>query len=182
MCARAICDLVPPAAFPFPDDKYEQNGDDIMNWRHYEPWTIGAACVVDGKYTLTCPFVIGQVCTGKQRVFHRFYIRIHLPNGDEVTGEDEHNVRVALFAIDAELQKQGLLLLAAGLNDEWRESGLSHNSGLGYVPGINRPVHMLEMPPLPETDADNDQFIDRLIGEAVAGIGNSPIIANGKAT
>ena len=142
----------------------------MKNWRQFKPWATGTTCIIDGKYSLTCPWEIGQICTGKQHVFHRLYVRIHLSNGDEVTGEDEHNLRAALFAVDAELQSRGLLLLATGLNDEWLESGLSHNSGLGYVPGINRPVHMLEMPPLPETDADNDPFVEALIREAVAGM------------
>ena len=150
-----------------------------MNWREFNPWATGTTCVIDGKYALTCAWEIGQICTGRAQVFHRIYIRIHLPNGDTVTGEDEHNVRGGLFTVDAELESRGLILLAAGLSDEWSESGLTHNSGFGYVPGFNRPVHMLEMFPLPETDPDNDQFVEALIRDAVAGICNSLIIANG---
>ena len=153
-----------------------------MNWRHYKPWATGTACVIDGKYALTCPWEIGQICTGKQQVFHRFYIRIHLSDCDAVTGEDEHNVRGALFAVDAELQKRDLLLLAAGLSEDWSESGLSHNTGTGWVLGVDRPVKMLEIFPFPESAPDNYQFVDALIREAVAGICNSLIIANRKAT
>ena len=141
-----------------------------MNWRKFKPWATGTTCVIDGKYALTCAWEIGQICTGRAQVFHRYALRIYLPNGDTATGEDEHNVRGALFAVDAELQSRGLLLLAAGLSDEWSETGLSHNSGFGYVSGINRPVHMLEMPPVTETDPDNDQFVETLIREAVAGV------------
>ena len=159
-----------------------KSGHDAKNWRQFKPWDIGTTCVIDGKYALTCPYEIGQICTGKQQVFHRFYIRIHLPNREEVTGEDEHNVRAALFAVDAELQSRGLLLLAAGLSEEWNESGLTHNTGIGWASGVDRPVKMLEIFPLPETDPDNDQFVEALIREAVAGICNSLIIANKRAT
>jgi hypothetical protein len=52
-----------------------------MNWRHYESWQTGKTCVIEGKYSYTCPFEIGQITTGKQRVFHGYFVRIRLHDG-----------------------------------------------------------------------------------------------------
>ena len=139
-----------------------------MNWRHYKPWATGTTCVIDGKYALTCPWEIGQICTGKQHVFHRYYVRIQLLDGTTVTGEDEHNVRSALFAVNTVLENRGLALLAAGLDEQWEESGLSHNSGYGFVAGVKRPVHMFEIPIPANPDPENEEFVEGLIREAIA--------------
>lgn len=139
-----------------------------MNWRHYQARETGKVCVIDEKYAMTCFVEIGQICTGKQYAFHRYYVRVHLHDGSVVTGEDEHNVRSALFAVSAELESRGLVLLAAGLDDEWSESGLSHNTCFGFVTGVNRPVHMLELPITAKPDPENDEFVEGLIREALA--------------
>jgi hypothetical protein len=138
-----------------------------MDWRHYETGATGTACVVDDTRTLDCPFDLGAICTGRQRVFHSYYIRVHLPDGSAVTGEHEYSLRRALYSLSDELNGRNLALLAAGLLKGWYESGLSFNSGQGYMRSLSRAVHMMEVPPPPETDPENDRIVAQLIREAV---------------
>lgn len=141
-----------------------------MDWQHFEPWATGTACVIDEADAINCPFEIGAICTGRQRVFHRYFVRVQLPDGSSAMGEHEHSLRDALYALNDELNRRHLALLAAGLLNGWYESGLSFNSGQGYMPSLSRTVHMMEVPPLPEPDQENEGFIDRLIREAVGGM------------
>lgn len=139
-----------------------------MGWKHYQAWDEGKTCVIQGDDAVDCKYEIGAICTGKQRVFHRYYIRIHLPDGFSVIGEHEYNVRAALFALNRELKIHDMCLLAAGLDEQWAETGLSHNSGFGYFPDSNSVVNMMSLPPLRERDPENDEFVGRLIEEALA--------------
>lgn len=147
-----------------------------MDWRHYETWKTGKTCVIDGDFALDCRFDMGAITTGRQRVFHRYYIRIHLPDGSVMTGEAKHNVRAALFALDRDVRNHGMALLAAGIDERFEETGLSHNSGYGYLPEINRPVHVMELPPPPERDHENDTLVENMIREAVDGMFLRPAI------
>lgn len=147
-----------------------------MNWRHYENWATGTACVIDDPIAVNCPFELGAICTGRQRVFHRYFVRVQLPDGSSAMGEHEHSLRDALYALSDELRRHDLGLLAAGLSDDWFESGLSFNSGQGYMPSLSRTVHMMEVPPLPEPDPENDGVIDRLIRETVGAMFKRPFL------
>lgn len=114
-----------------------------MNWKHYEIWRTGTVTINHVDQEAHCNFAIGGITTGKQRVFHRFYIRLTLPDGAQVIGEDQHNLRSALFDVGIELNKLGITLSVAGLDERFYETGLSHNSGLGYIDDIGR-VGMME--------------------------------------
>lgn len=141
-----------------------------MAWKHYEPWTRGKTCIIDGDYAIDAPFEMGAVTTGRQRVFHRYYIRVHMLDGSLLTGEDEGSVRAALLALDRMCGASGLALLVAGLDDSFRESGCSANSGFGYCPEVDRAVHMMELPVLKDRDPENEKFVEKLIREAVDGL------------
>ena len=141
-----------------------------MAWKHYEPWTNGKTCIIDGDYAIDTPFEMGAVTTGRQRVFHRYYIRVDMLDGSVLTGEDEGSVRAALFALDRVCRASGLALLVAGLDDSFRESGCSANSGFGYCPEVDRAVHMMELPVLKDRDPENEQFVEALVRVAVDGM------------
>ncbi|MEG3153479.1 hypothetical protein [Sphingomonas sp. RB1R13] len=97
----------------------------------------------DGEY--------GTISTGRTETFYGYYVRILSPNGDEWLGEDRHSLREALRKAAEALHSDGWTLLAIGLAPEWRESGLSQNSGWGYHPShADRRKHMLEPPPREE--------------------------------
>jgi len=142
----------------------------MANWKHYEPHQTGTTCVIDHERAQDCKFQIGHLTTGRQRVFKSFFVRIWLPDGKELTGEDPHNIRAALYDLDRQLAARNYILVAAGIEPEFSESGLSQNSGYGYLPTVNRAVHMMDLPRPRLRDWDNDEFVSKLIGEAVSGM------------
>lgn len=116
----------------------------MANWQHYEPHTTGLTCVIDQDCDFYCPYEIGAVTTGRQRVFHRYYVKIISPDGTDIVGTSEHSLRQALLDVDQQLDQQELTLLAAGTYPEFRESGLSWNTGFGYLPNVDHTVHMMD--------------------------------------
>ena len=153
-----------------------------MNWQHYEPHTEGLASVIDRDRDFDCPYEIGSITTGRQRVFHRHYLKVVAPDGAEIIGTSEHSLRRALLDADRQFDERGLILLVAGTDPQFYESGLSWNSGYGYLPTVDHAVHMMDMPPPRQQDGENDLFVERLIREAVASMCNSPIIASKRST
>lgn len=153
-----------------------------MNWQHYEPNQTGLACVIDHDRDLNCPFEIGVVTTGKQRVFHRYYLKVVAPDGTDIIGTSEHSLREALLVVGRQFDERGLILFVAGTNPDFYESGLSANSGYGYLPTVNRAVHMMDVPPPRLRDYGNDEFVEGLIREAVDGMFNSSVITSGRTT
>ncbi len=90
----------------------------------------------------------GTVTTGRTRVFHGYFVEVKGPSGEVWLGEDRHSVRNALRQASDLAGQVGWIVLAIGLESDWRESGLSANSGYGYHPAYpDRAVHMLEPPP-----------------------------------
>jgi len=141
-----------------------------MNWKHYEPHQTGTTCVIDHVRDRECRFEMGSLNTGRQRVFSRYYVKVTLPDGSEITGEDPHNIRAALKDVDRQLSARHLILVAAGVEPEFSESGLSHNSGYGYLPNVDGAVHMMDLPPPRQRGYDDDEFVSKLVDEAVAGM------------
>lgn len=142
-----------------------------MVWRHFEAWQSGTAYITGGGRDFDCHYDIGTITTGKQRVFHRFYISVVLLDGNTVVGEDPYNVLSALYVLDRELRNRGMTLLVAGLDDQFRESGLSANSGYGYLPNIDRAIHVMDTPPPRQPDRYlEDAALDAMIREAVDGM------------
>lgn len=152
-----------------------------MNWHHYEPQTEGLTCVIDRDRDIDCPYEIGSITTGRQRVFHRYYVKVIAPDGAEIIGTSEHSLREALLDVDRQLDQRELTLLAAGTYPEFYETGLSANS-YGYLPTVDHAVHMMDVPPPRLRDYGNDEFVEGLIREAVAGMCNSPILASKRST
>lgn len=74
-----------------------------MNWHHYEPQATGLTCVIDHDRDFDCPFEIGSITTGRQRVFHRYYLKVVAPDGTAILGTSEHSVREALLDVDQQL-------------------------------------------------------------------------------
>lgn len=152
-----------------------------MNWHHYEPHSTGLACVIDRDRDIDCPYEIGSITTGRQRVFHRYYVKVIAPDGAEIIGTSEHSLREALFDVDRQLDQRELTLLAAGTYPEFYQTGLSAPC-YGYIPTCDFAIHMMDMPPPRLRDDENDLFVEGLIREAVAGMCNSPIIASKRTT
>jgi hypothetical protein len=103
-------------------------------------------------------------------VFHRYFVKIDLGDGSTLISEDPYNLRAAVLDLDSALKRKGMVLLAAGTDDNWLESGLSQNTGWGYFPNATEASHIMSLPPLRHRDSENDEFVDRLIKEAVDGM------------
>ena len=111
-------------------------------------------------------FDMGIVETGRSRVFAGYFIQIRLSPDEQIAAEDAGSLVAALWRLARNLSAGGLRLRCAGLSGQWRESGLSENTGWGYFGSQQQPMHMMdEMPPEGENEA-----LDRAIREAVDGM------------
>ncbi len=119
-----------------------------MIWKHYQPRREGECHIdLDGEDAIA-EFEMGIVETGRQRVFSGHYIKVLGPEGEEWLGEDASSMRAALRALDEDIGRDEGRLLCAGLLDGFHESGLSADTGYGYIDGYPRAVHMMERPRL----------------------------------
>ena len=142
-----------------------------MDWKNFEAWRGGWVAVQGAERGQRCPYELGVIVTGKQRVFHRYAIRLTLENGAQIVGEDEFNLRDALRDLASQLDVRDMTIIAAGVDERFSESGLSHNSGFGYIEGHDGAVHMMSVPPraahgsptIAETiAAEVDRIIERM--------------------
>ena len=136
-----------------------------MTWRHYETRSTGAVLVNKSGIPLAATYEMGIVSTGRSRVWAGHFVSVTLPSDTEFSGEDEHSLRAALRKLDAHFAAVDLELRCVGLDPEFSESGLSVDTGWGYVPGGDGAVHMMDAP---SSRTDNGAKVDRLISEAVA--------------
>lgn len=119
-------------------------------WKRYEGQHFTCcviACrpnIIAERTTAEITVQIGNVYTGKQNVFAGWFVKLVLPSGEVEIAEDPHVLRCALRMIEANLNAKGWSLNVVGLDPEWRESGLSANTGYGSHPDFSRAVHMLE--------------------------------------
>ncbi len=119
-----------------------------MDWKKHRQRRAGE-CHIDLKGEgIVAEFEMGIVETGRQRVYAGHYIKVIGPDGEEWTGEDAWSVREALRELDEEIGRDGGRLLCAGLHGGFRESGLSADTGYGYIDGHRGAVHMMERPSL----------------------------------
>lgn len=137
-----------------------------MGWRHYEGRKKGNVLLLDGDGArIHATYEHGLVLTGRSRVFAGYYVCVTLPNETEFTGEDEHSLHSALLRLASNLAAGKLILTCSGLDPRWRQSGLSENTGWGYLPFYPEAVHM--MSPIPESVEHVDE-LDREIREATS--------------
>jgi hypothetical protein len=91
--------------------------------------------------------VFGSVFTGRQDVHHGYFVSLMLPTG-EVIGYHPRWLYDALRDASEKAQDEGWTVLAIGRTPQFKETGLSTNSGFGIHPAYpDRAVHMLEPPP-----------------------------------
>ena len=109
-----------------------------MEWKKYQARASGQ-CAVDlrGEGVLA-DFEMGIIETGRSRAFFGYYIKIT-------------SAHAALRALDEEVALDDGRLLCAGLRDDFHETGLSANTGFGYIEGFRHALHMMDRAPfLPE--------------------------------
>jgi hypothetical protein len=124
--------------------RYKEIVTEFSNWKHYRKST--RECVVRKDGCSQAVIVsFGSIETGRSRVFYGFYVELK-HEGFDWCGEDRGCFRNALKSIGALALKDGYTICAAGLDDNFRETGLSYNSGWGYI--NDQLAHMLDPHPL----------------------------------
>jgi hypothetical protein len=141
-----------------------------MAWRHYEVRASGATLIEDDDNPIAATYEMGIISTGLSRVFAGHFVSITLPSGTDFSGEDEHSLRAALRKLAAHLAAVDLELRCFGMEDDFSESGLSADTGFGYLPGYDSAIHMMDVPSKEERAANEDDDIDRLVRNAVEGM------------
>lgn len=88
-------------------------------------------------------FTMLRIKTGRSRTFKTY--RVVATAGDEKwQGEHPHSIQMALKECANQVAAQGYKFHINGIDERFAESGLSHNTGWGYLEGVDGRVHMLE--------------------------------------
>ena len=116
-------------------------------WRRYEPIRTGQCLIETAATIISVRYELGTVHTGRSRVFVGFFVKLTPRDGVEWLGEHPYSLRRALRRLAVEtLASEGWRFAdAPGLSGSWYETGLSANTGFGYVTGDeeNGPVLMI---------------------------------------
>lgn len=106
-------------------------------WRRNEPFAAGPCLVRRDELVIDARYELGTVHTGKARVFVGYFTRLNCADGHTSLGGHPHSLRKALQNLVSDgLAPAGYELLnCAALDDRWFETGLSANSGFGYLDG-----------------------------------------------
>lgn len=114
----------------------------MMRWKHYDAARSGV-CLINHKGAGEATgYRYGIVSTGRTRVFAGYFVEVELL-GESIIGESGRSMREALRAVAAKLAELDTSLDCAGLCDQWSESGLTENSGWGYLPWAGSAVNMM---------------------------------------
>lgn len=136
------------------------------HWRHYQMRRSGECTVLDEHGEKLVRYDTGIVETGRSRVFAGYFVQITLGDDEQITAEDAGFLVLALSRLARNISSIGLRLRCVGLSGQWRESGLSENTGFGYFGPHQQPMHMMDEMP----DEVSDGLLDRMVHEAVTGM------------
>jgi len=115
-----------------------------MTWRHYKSSFSNEITAINDGNHYKCKISIGGVFTGKQKVFVGYYCQIEC-NGLNLLNEHNGSLYLAFLATAREFLECGYSVNLYGLQSNYRESGLSENSGFGYVSDISsKPFLMID--------------------------------------
>lgn len=116
-----------------------------MSWEHLRTTHQGSCWLQnpDGEQELVATRM-AAVETGRSRTFWGYRVVVQQITGEQTKGEDRHNLHNALKQCDENLRAAGYQMKVMGLRPDFYETGLSFNSGYGYVDDVNDPVHMLD--------------------------------------
>ena len=117
-----------------------------MNWEHSEALRVGELRLIadnEADKTIPASYVLDSVSTGRSRVFHCYTLSVFV--GDSVyVGTDSRLLIGAVQACAENLRAAGLRMRIAATAKAFSESGLSYNTGWGYLPGRAKASHMME--------------------------------------
>jgi hypothetical protein len=112
-------------------------------WKTYPDLGNGNCVVVEADV------YFGSVFTGRTETFYGYYVEIISPLSEERwRGQHRHSLLKALERVSDIASRCGWDVVAIGRTPEFKETGLSQNSGYGTHPAYPDPhVHMLEPRP-----------------------------------
>ena len=119
----------------------------IMAWEHFDVFDSGKCVVRDmnSGQEQEWEYLFGYVTTGKQRVFMNYRLIVQeKDNGRCFVGNYRHHLWGTLCDIHAKMLEHGLDLHVAGTSERYYETGLSHNSGWGYLRGTDIAIRMMD--------------------------------------
>ena len=120
--------------------------ESIMNWEHSELLRVGGIYLFaenDAYKAIPANYAMASVSTGRSRVFHCYKLSVFVGDSAYV-GTDSRSLIGAVQACAENLRIAGLRMRIAATADAFSETGLSYNTGWGYVPGRARAIHMME--------------------------------------
>lgn len=115
-----------------------------LGWEKRVERASGTCMLVANGVEVDADWVWGTLSTGRCDVFSGYYVVITADDGTEALGTDAHSLRRALRHAATRLEQAGFDLYVWGLSSEFRERGLTGNSGWGEVE--RRRAHMFEGP------------------------------------
>lgn len=115
-----------------------------MAWKHEREHFQTPITVTHNGQIIGGTGICGIIETGRSRTFHAYYSRVKLANGIDVVQEHSRHLLTSLIELAAKIEVLGMQLLCAGLAEEFYESGLSCNSGWGYLRGASEPCHIMD--------------------------------------
>lgn len=115
-----------------------------MAWKHEREHFRASITVTLNGQIIGGTGICGIIETGKSRTFHAYFARIQLENGIDMMEEQPRHLLGSLKVLAAKIEVLGMQLLCAGLAEEFYESGLSCNSGWGYLRGTSEPIHIMD--------------------------------------
>lgn len=128
--------------------------DDTHQWKHLATFDTGVSKLRIAGDVVDARWEIGEIETGRSRVFHSYFVKIILADEDYL-GTHAHSLRSALRNAAEACKRGGFQPPWIGLGEEFRETGLSWNTGWGYIGSAA--IHMMEpsvdVPSVAPTDA-----------------------------
>ena len=116
-----------------------------MSWEHFDAIAQGNVTITDleGTFLSHTRYALGKVTTGRSRSFHCY--RLVITHGTiTYIGEDKYSMRRALMGCAEKLRADHFSITVVGLSDSFKETGLSSNTGYGYLPSNKKSVHMMD--------------------------------------
>ncbi len=114
-----------------------------MSWKKYQPGKSGECDLAFDGEVVAARYEVGFIETGRSRVFAGYYIRVTSPEGAVWLGEDTRSILGALRAAHKVAANDRGALICAGLDDGFYETGLSGNTGYGYI-GRSDAIYMMD--------------------------------------
>lgn len=115
-----------------------------MAWKHYTQSFGRCVSAFHAEVGYQCSISIGRAYTGKQRVFVGYFCKVEC-NGSILLNEHSGSLHQALLLSWKEFKASGYSINLYGLQQSFRETGLSWNTGFNYVPKCSaKPLLMIE--------------------------------------